>query len=235
MTQTLVDTLLERSICFSIDKAGGAKSKHFTLCQPPLGVVLLTAPIIEALEVNELLASSDIALEAMRLAGERRELSLRLIAIYTLRGQKSWLSDKCIQERISELSSLSSDEIAQLLIVVLSLDSTDSLIRHYGIDEQLAIRQRIAKTKGSDNSGISVGGKTIYGSLIDDVAQRYGWTMRYILWEISYSNIKMLMADATAHYPLTQDEMAQIGLSSTNIIRMDEDRDDDIIASILQD
>jgi len=40
-----------------------------------------------------------------------------------------------------------------------------------------------------------IGGRSIWGSLLDVVLQKYHWTLDYLLWGISFQNIQMLLAD----------------------------------------
>lgn len=40
-----------------------------------------------------------------------------------------------------------------------------------------------------------IGGRSIWGSLLDVVIQKYHWTLEYLLWGISYQNVQMLLAD----------------------------------------
>ena len=49
----------------------------------------------------------------------------------------------------------------------------------------------------TDGSGADshYGGRSIWGQ-IDALAVRYHWTMEYILWEISWANAQLMIADA---------------------------------------
>ncbi len=234
MQQTLIDTLLERPIYFVLSGEQQPLVRRFALCQPPLGVVLLTAPLLAELSPEGHLSSGEpLALEALRLSHQRRPELLRLVAIYTLSGQAQWLSQSCITARMAELEPLTAPELASLLLTICSMDSVAEIMEHFGIDKETARRQRIASLKSTQASGIGLGGRTIYGSLIDEVAQRYGYTLQYILWEISYANLKLLLADATTYHPLSASEMASLGIASEHVIAMDEVGREDEIAALL--
>lgn len=43
-----------------------------------------------------------------------------------------------------------------------------------------------------------IGGRSIWGGLLDVVLQRYHWTLDYLLWGVSYQNVQMLLADQTS-------------------------------------
>lgn len=92
-----------------------------------------------------------------------------------------------------------------------------SRVRHFGIDKENTERKRIAKVK-KDNSSISFGGNSTYGTMIDFACQRYGWTFDYVVWGISYINLRMLMADAITTVYLSSDEMKQLGISGSEEI-----------------
>ena len=49
----------------------------------------------------------------------------------------------------------------------------------------------------TDHSGTdsTYGGRSIWGQ-IDTIAERYKWTVDYILWGISWANLQLMMADA---------------------------------------
>ena len=86
-----------------------------------------------------------------------------------------------------------------------------------GIDKENTERKRIAKVK-KNNSSISFGGNSTYGTMIDFACQRYGWTFDYVVWGISYINLRMLMADAITTVYLSSDEMKQLGISGSEEI-----------------
>ena len=70
---------------------------------------------------------------------------------------------------------------------------------------------------------ITFGGKSIYGTIIDSACERYGWTMQYVVWGISYTNLCMLLADSTKDVYLTDDEMKKYQSSdNTNTISADD-------------
>ena len=71
-----------------------------------------------------------------------------------------------------------------------------------------------------DNKNTLVfGGQSIYGSLIDTACERYGWTFDYVVWEISYTNLKLMLADSSKQIYLTDDELkkSKIAVSATYI------------------
>ena len=70
---------------------------------------------------------------------------------------------------------------------------------------------------------VSFGGRSVYGSLIDYACQRYGWTMQYVVWGISYANLQMLIADALNTAYLNDDEMRKLGVQNGDCQVLDGD------------
>lgn len=48
-------------------------------------------------------------------------------------------------------------------------------------------------------SGRDIGGSSLWGSLLDIVLEKYHWTFDYLLWDISYVNVHMLLSDSIYH------------------------------------
>lgn len=40
-----------------------------------------------------------------------------------------------------------------------------------------------------------VGGRSLWGSIFDVLLTKYSWTLDYLLWDISYVNVQMLLSD----------------------------------------
>ena len=41
-----------------------------------------------------------------------------------------------------------------------------------------------------------MGGRSPWGSFLDAACERYKWTYDYVMWEISYVNLTMMLSDA---------------------------------------
>ena len=50
--------------------------------------------------------------------------------------------------------------------------------------------------------------------MIDHLAQRYGWSMDYIVWGISFKNVQMLLADMVTSINLTDEEAKKCRVSN---------------------
>lgn len=49
--------------------------------------------------------------------------------------------------------------------------------------------------------------------MIDIACERYGWTMDYVVWGISYANLHMLLNDYITSIYLTDDEIKKYHIS----------------------
>ena len=69
----------------------------------------------------------------------------------------------------------------------------------------------------TDRSGAdsTYGGRSIWGQ-IDTIAERYKWTVDYILWGISWANLQLMMSDALrTDYKSKDDEQDNSGMPRT--------------------
>ena len=122
-----------------------------------------------------------------------------------------------------------------MFTIVLSGDNTEEFIKHFGIDKERLERNRIAAVK-KDNSSVTFGGNSTYGTLIDFACQRYGWTMDYILWGISYANLKMLMAAAITTVYLSEDERKKLNIfDDSEVVNADDPKNKELIRRMLSE
>lgn len=92
----------------------------------------------------------------------------------------------------------------------------------YSIDTDVKAKQ--AKHRGS-GSGRAIGGRSLWGGLLDIACAKYGWTLHYVLWEISYLNLNMMLADAiTVDYDKPSAEA-----SGARFISADDPNNSDLI------
>lgn len=207
----LVDTLTERPTAFQV---GGV---HLSIYPPSLGLWLRSSLILQSLGLDPNLIDLAPSVEAVRLSQEYRADVLRLVALHTLRGYKELNDEGKIEKRVELLDrELETAELAQLLCIVLERDPYHELAQAYGIIEEQKERERLLRVKDHSHS-VQLGGRTIYGSLIDYTAQRYGWSLQYILWGISYTNLRLLSADASTCIHLSEEEANKLKGKGTHL------------------
>lgn len=209
----IADAIMERPHGFH------AGNRQFYIYPSTLGKTYLVNRIIQSLGADENMIAINPFMEALRICREKRDSVCLLLSYCTSKTKEEVFDRKIIKERTTFFAeNLSDEDMAQLLIIVFTSDKVDSFIKHLGIDREHKEREKVSKAKKNDNT-FTFGGKSIYGSLIDVACERYGWTMEYVVWGISYANLRMLMADIVTSIYLTDDEMkkARIKKKSTFI------------------
>jgi hypothetical protein len=213
----IADAIIDKPYAFSV--AG----KAFKIYPPSLGKSFIIERLVKALEVNVTTLRSNIYLESMRVCHEKKDIVCRLLAYGTF-SRKNDILDKAVISKRAEFfeSKLSEEELTQLLILSLSFDNTDEFIKHLEIEKDKAFRDKVSKAKKSDNTYI-FGGKSIYGTLIDVACERYGWTFDYVVWGISYVNLRMLVADMITSVYLSDEERKKARLPKADEERINMD------------
>lgn len=215
--QSIADTIIERPNGFKVD------GRQFYLYPITLGKSYLLSRLLDNLSIDKTILQTNPYIEVLRLSCEKKAESIRIITYHTLEGKKV-LDNELVEERINFFTEkLGTEEIAQLLITCLIQENIAEFQKHLKIDKEKKDQSRVMSCKEDNNNVYTFGGKSIYGTLIDYFAQRYGWTMDYILWGISYDNLQMLMADAVTTIHLTDKEAKKCRVSKDrNVISGDD-------------
>ena len=227
---SIADTIIERPHGFKVE------GRQFYLYPVTLGKSYLLSRLMEGLDINKTILEKNPYMEAIRLSKTKRSEVIRIITYHTLKG-KSVFDHKKVEKTIEYLEdNLSEEEIAQIFIILLSSDNVTSFLKYLKIDKEKEAQAKVMKCKEENKNTFSFGGKSVYGTLIDFFAQRYGWTMDYILWGISYNNLQMLMSDAVTTIHLTDKERKKCRVSNDrNYISGDNSENIDRIKSMFND
>ena len=196
----IADIIMEKPLIFSIGK------KVFDIYPVTLGKSYLLQRLIDGLDMKEDNLDANPFLEVLRVCKEKKDVVLKIVAYSVLKKKKDLFDERKIQKVISIFKEVDEEDLAKLLLFILTSDKVDSCIKHFGIDKDRKEQQKVLKVKNKDSNVITFGGHSIYGSLIDVVCERYGWTMDYVVWGISYANLRMLIADMTTSISLTDEE-----------------------------
>ena len=208
----IADTIIDRPKGFSVGR------RHFYLYPLTLGKMHLQKRVIDNLELNRELLQINPYAEALRLVSENKEDCCLLLAYHTLQTKRDILSNRTVTIRKNVfLKEMDNEDIATLLLSCLTGDRTAILIQRFGIDKELERMSEVMKAKSNSNS-FSFGGKSIYGALIDAACERYKWTYDYVVWEISYTNLQLMLKDSIKSVYLTDDEMKNVHINNTSTI-----------------
>ena len=208
LNMDIADAIIERPQGFSVG------NRHFYLYPVTLGKLYLLQRLVESLEIDNGVIAINPYVEAIRLAKTKREECCRLVTYHTLRTKKEVFDYDLVEDRVKYfLENVDEEDLATILITLLTSEKTNIYMKHLGIDKE---NERFVRAnKARKNSGsISFGGKSIYGSLLDVACERYGWTLDYVVWGISHNNLQMMLADRVKDLYMTKEEMKKARITS---------------------
>lgn len=214
----LIDSLIERPICFELD------GHFFYLYQPSLGISLMSANYLKELQPDPEILQYDEEMEMLRLIHTHKENMIRVIAMHSFRRRSDALNEDMMRERQIQFAKLELPALVVLTRAILEWNAAhDKLIKHFNLDKEQQQRLKIAELKNKDRSSINFGGRSLYGSMIDYAAERYGWQVGYIMWGVSITNLHMLMSDASTSVFLTKEERKGLNISTDGVfLNMDD-------------
>jgi hypothetical protein len=204
----LADIVMDAPQAFTIYDDG---DEHVMMLYPPsLGKMLLYNRVLDKLGINgETLAKMPI-LEVVRVVGVHREDCIRLIAYATAKDKGECFNLERMKWMTTMLDkSLNDEDVASLVIHILTSDKSADVSKHYGIDEEQEGLSSVSKAKAQGGS-ISFGGKTILGALIDQACERYGWSHDYVVWGISFATLRLMLADKVSTVYVSEDDKKKI-------------------------
>lgn len=203
------DAIMERPSVFRID------GRTFYIYPPTLGKMLLLQRIMEQVKVDGNNLKRDASLEWLRVVKEKKELCCNLLAYFTARNDYySVFDNDAFEERKTVFMCQEDEIIASFMIVVLSADKTEKLIKHLGIDSEQRNMRKVMKVKeSSDKNSYSFGGVSLYGYLLDTAMERYKMTKRQLVWEIDYTSLRLLLADKINTVYVTDEERRKIHIT----------------------
>lgn len=227
----IADVIIEKPYGFHVN------DRQFYLYHPTIGKTLLMSRVIESLCINKENVEMNPYMEALRLCDEQKMNACRLISYYTINKKEDLFDDRLVSDLSDFFSdSLSKEEIAQILVIVLSFDKTDSIIKHWGIDVEHKELSKIYKVKSKSNHNtFTFCGKSILGSLIVPACEKLNMTPAQILWDISYQLVQLLMADSITSVCLTDEEKKDARINTDrNVINADDPKNRDKIKALLK-
>lgn len=197
----IADMVMERPYKFSID------NRKFTIYPVTIGKSYLLHRLISSLEINNETLQINPFLEALRLCSEKMDIVSKIIAYHVINTKEQLFDDDYVGEIASYIKDNADvEDVAKVLLFVMTNDKVSLLIKQLGIEDEKVEQKRVLAIKNKDSNCVTYGGKTIYGSLIDLACERYGWPLDYVVWGISYANLRMLMADMITTISLTKEE-----------------------------
>lgn len=211
LNEALADAVMDRPREFFIGP------RRFCLWSPTLGMSLMLERNITALGLDYEVIRHNPYIEALRIASTKRNDVCYILAIHSFRKFDDLANSKNLRRRAKIFASkLSDEELAKLIMYVLSEPKAESLISLSQVATEQTEQSKIANFKNKDGHTKTFGGKTIFGTLIDTACAKYGWTKEYVVWGIDLISLRMMLADSVNSIYLSDDEMKSLGISSTH-------------------
>lgn len=212
----IVDAMIERPQGFSIG------DEHFYLYPVSLGKMYLLQRIVASFGVNNEILQRNPYLEAIRIVKTKREDACRFVAYHTLRTKKEVFDNPLVDKRTDFfVKNIDEDSLAEILVALLGFDRTEEFMKSLGIIAESKRYEKACKAKG-ESSTLSFGGVSIYGNLLDFACERYGWTLDYVVWGISYVNLQLMLADSVKTVYLTKEEQKKHHITGERAISGDD-------------
>ena len=186
--------------------------KHFYLYPITLAKMYLLKRQIDGLHIDQTILNVNPFLEAMRLVNNDKEACCQIIAYHTAPNTyKDLFDNRSITIRKNYfVKEMDDDALASLLIMVLTGDKTDQIIKELGLDKE---RQRLNKVmevkKKHDKNTVYFNGLGIFGTFIGQLKEM-GYTDNEILYEKGYSYLRLMLADKVVTLHLTDEEKSEI-------------------------
>lgn len=135
----------------------------------------------------------------------------KIIAICTFNDRWNLRNDAKIENRAKLFAKEETDNIATCVMLILSMDSIEQYVTHFKLDVEREDKLAIQRVRDSKNSK-TFGGHSVWGAILDTACSKYGWTIDYILWDISYINLQMMLQDAINTVYLTDEDIKSLGV-----------------------
>lgn len=222
----ITNVLLERPIGFTVN------GRLFYIYPRTIGSSQLISSLLSVIEYDKTLLAHATEYELLRIYKKYPNECQRIIAYAMLKG-RDCLDENKVGDIVSTIKEIGTADAVTLLCMIISTEPLTDIQQYYGIDKELAEYKRVINAKGAKGT-YSYCGKSIYGTMIATLAEKFGWTMDYIVWGISLDNIQMLLADSVKTVFLTEEEIKKIHPHGSNddVIRADDPRNTELILSM---
>ena len=164
--------------------------------------------------------------ECLRLVETKKDICAQILAIHaTPNTRKELYNGSGMKTRRRIMGSLKTEHLAALLMIVMTRENMDMIMKHYGIDEE---RKRMAEVmkvkKRDDKSTLTFGGKTLIGTFICQLKEM-GYRDEEIVFELGYDYLQLVLADRLSTIYLSNEELESIPESAGGKMLDGEDED----------
>lgn len=176
------------------------------------GKARLVAPYVKFLFNGS--ADKDLITDLAEKIVTQRHQFVSYLAVCSLPGRECLDVEK--RERQEKLfAGFANDELVTLCVAANSWPSLMDVRDALGLVDESRRKHMIMSAKESSSS-VSVGGVSVYGSLLGAAIEKFGWTYDYVLWGISLINLELLLEDMPSSIYLTSDELKRVPAIARN-------------------
>ena len=203
---SIEDVIIGRPNGFSVGR------KHFYLYPVTFAKMFLLKRLVQNLGLDQELLKMNPYLEAIRLAKTNRQTCCQILAYHTSPNTyKDLFDQRAYNQRYNYFTKeLADEDLASMMIMVLTSDKTDEYIAHLGLDKEHEKLQKVMAIKANhDNNTLSFGGKSLFGTFIHQLKEM-GYTDNEILYERGYSYLRLMLADKVVTVHLSDEEKQEI-------------------------
>lgn len=206
LQELTTDILLGRPMPFRLGK------HRFMLYPETLGSSVLISGILQTLDMDHEILAINPSVEAMRLSTVYPEKIQEILAIATLPCDEC-LDTLKVKDRAGIFSSeMSRDDMAHMLMMILGRSRWHRLADCLGLGDEQKEQHRIARLKSRSSGARQYGGKSVFGTLLDSACSRYGWTDRYVIWEVPLDRLRIMLADNMTAVYLSEEERRMLNI-----------------------
>lgn len=226
----IADMVMERPLEFYIGE------ERYNIYPITLGKSYLMQRLISSLGINAENVQINPFLEALRLCQSKPDVVIRIIVYTTIRKKDKLFDERFISRQVEHFkANVETEDLAKLLLYILTSDKVEECIKYLELDKEREDQRKILRVKNRGSNVLNFGGKSMYGTLIDVACERYGWTMDYVVWGISYANLRMLVADMITTISLTDEEKKKVHIKTKDYIDGDNPDNIDRIRAMFPD
>ena len=191
---------------------------------------------MDALEIDAVLLKANPYVECLRLAETQPDVVAQILAIHSAPNTQRDLHDsRAAVIRRNLLRSVKTEHLAGLLMAVLTSDKTEQLADHLGMNaERERLQEALEVKRDHDKNNLTFGGKSIFGTFIGQLKEM-GYTDEEILFERSYSYLRLMLADKVTSLYLSDEELEGLPQSAGGtLLDGENDSDLDALAALIK-
>lgn len=153
-------------------------------------------------------------IEAMNLVRKDKKTCCLILAYHaTPNTYADFINDEEISRKAEHFAENITDEsLAEMLILTLTADNADEVVKQYGIDKEHERMAEVMKIKEKSKNNISFGGKSLFGNFIGQLKEM-GYSDNEIIYERGYAFLQLMLADKVTQVYLTDEELKRLPTS----------------------